>query len=146
MFYIFVVLHIILTLSYILFLQYYLMLYFILYMYYVMFLQILLDMLVLVIIKLCNFHVLYFCGITYYSYPLLHIILTILPNLYFILFLVLLNVLTYLLDMLVLMIIKLCNFHVLYFCGITYYSYPLVHIMLTILLNVIFYSFFFCIT
>ena len=36
------------------------MLYFIHFWYYVMFLQILLDMLVLVIIKLYNFHVLYF--------------------------------------------------------------------------------------
>ena len=80
MFYIFVVLHIIFTLCYILFLQYYLMLYFILFWYYLIFLHVLQDMLVLVIIKLCNFHVLYFCGITYYSYPLLHIMLTILLN------------------------------------------------------------------
>ena len=41
---------------------------------------------------------------------------------------------------LVLVIIKLCNFYVLYFCGITYYSYLLLHIILTILLNVIVYS------
>ena len=42
--------------------------------------------------------------------------------------------------MLVLVIIKFCNFHVLYFCDNTYYSYPLLHIIITILLNVIFYS------
>ena len=97
----------------------------------------LLDMLVLVIIKLCNFHVLYFCGITYHSYPLLHIMLTILLNvIFYFYFFVLLNVLTYLLDVLVLVIIKLCNFHILYFCDFTYYSYSLLHIMLRILLNV----------
>ena len=135
MFYIFVTIHIILTLCYILLLQYYLMLYFILYMHYVMFLQILLDMLVLVIIKLCNFHILYFCSITYYSYPLLHTILIILLNVIFFFwyYLIFLHVL---LDILVLVKIKLCNFHVLYFCGITYYSYFLLHIMLIILLNV----------
>ena len=93
----------------------------------------------------------------FYIFVVLHIILTFcyilhLQNylmlvtiliLYFIIFMVLLNILTNLLDMLVLVIIKLCNFHVLHFCDIIYYSYPLLYIMLTILLNVIF---FFCIT
>ena len=83
MFYIFVALHIILTFCYILCLQYFSMLVnhfnFIFYSFFMLLLNILtylLDMLVLVIIKLCNFHVLYFCGITYYSYSVLHIMLT----------------------------------------------------------------------
>ena len=89
----------------------------------------LLNMLVLVIIKLCKFYVLIFCGITYYSQPLLHnIILKILFNVsnkimyqtFYQFFLVLLNIIRYLLNMLVLVIIKLCNFHDQFFCGVTY--------------------------
>ena len=83
----------------------------------------LLDMLVSVIIKLCNFYVLYFCEITYYSYHLLHIMFTILLNVIFYSFLVLLNVLTYLLNMLVLVIIKLCNF--------MFYIFVKLHIIFT---------------
>ena len=64
--------------------------------------------------------------------------LTILLNVIFYSFLYYLIFLHILLNMLV--IIKLCNFYVLFFCGITYYSYHLLHIILTILLNVIFYS------